>query len=74
MALCKCFRACKKIYYKPFVIVLLKNKLSFFLLYIFYFKKFTMYLSTQMLMHFYFIKSQEHSLIMRIVCYYGVEF
>ncbi len=25
-------------------------------------------------MHFYFIKSQEYSLIMKIVCYYGVEF
>ncbi len=25
-------------------------------------------------MHFYFIKSQEYSLIMNIVCYYGVEF
>jgi hypothetical protein len=33
-----------------------------------------MYLSTQILMHFYFIKSQEYSLIMNIVCYYGVEF
>jgi len=32
----------------------------------------TMCLPTQMLMHLYFIKYQEHGLIMRAVCYYGV--
>ncbi len=34
----------------------------------------TMYLPTQMLMRLYSIKSQEHGLIMRVVCYYGVGF
>jgi len=32
----------------------------------------TMYLPTQMLMRLYFIKYQEHGLITRAVCYYGV--
>jgi hypothetical protein len=33
-----------------------------------------MYSSTQILMHFYFIKSQEYSLTMKIICYYADEF
>ncbi len=33
-----------------------------------------MYLPTQMLMHLYSIKFQEHGLITRVVCYYGVGF
>jgi len=76
MALCKCFRACKWIYYITFVIVLFSFFFYpfFFFGYIFKFKKITMYLSTQILMHFYSIKSQEYSLIMGVVCYYGVEF
>jgi hypothetical protein len=34
----------------------------------------TMYVPTQLLMCLYSIKSQEHGLIMRVVCYYGVGF
>jgi hypothetical protein len=33
-----------------------------------------MYLTTQMLMHYYSIKSHEHGLTMKVVCYYGVGF